>query len=127
MAAAVGSASSGPAKNAYLSSVLTQACSIVTQAGSSGDGVVGLRDMLEVAGKPVFDNANRRLTFPARMLQPLLDLSIGDKVSVELCLFNQGGRQTIRFGPGGAALPVQLLLGHAIYDDKQYKLLVAAP
>lgn len=123
MAAAVGSSSSSAAKNAYLSSVLSQACSCVS--GTGGE-FLGVRELLEVIGNPSYHESDRCLTFRARLLQPLLDLGSGDKVSVELSLFSQG-RQTIRFGEHGPTLPVQLLLGHAIWDDKQYSQLVAPP
>jgi hypothetical protein len=106
--------SSTLSKEAYISSVLSQPCSLTP-------GSVGHSSLLEPVGPRTYDTDKDVLKFNAQLLQDFADARSGDLVRVELDLFGTGdigqqGTVTIRSTsrPQRMDLPVQLLLGSTI-------------
>ena len=105
--------SSTLSKEAYISSVLSQPCSLTP-------GSAGHSSLLEPVGPRTYDTDKDVLKFNAQLLQDFADARSGDLVRVELDLFGTGvikqGTITIRSTsrPQRVDLPVQLLLGSTI-------------
>jgi hypothetical protein len=105
--------SSTLSKEAYISSVLSQPCSLTP-------GSTGHSSLLEPVGPRTYDTDKDVLKFDAQLLQDFADARSGDLVRVELDLFGTGdikqGMITIRSTSRSQRVdfPVQLLLGSTI-------------
>jgi hypothetical protein len=104
--------SSTLSKEAYISSVLSQPCSLTP-------GAVGHSSVLKPVGDPIYFETSKVLMFDAQLLRDFVGGKGGDTVEVTLDLFGHAcGEGLIRFqlpkGSSAVALPVQLLLGHSV-------------
>jgi hypothetical protein len=108
--------SSTLSKEAYISSVLSQPCSLTP-------GAVGHASLLKPTGSPQYDPITSSLVFDAQLLQDFAGGKVGDSVKVTLSLFGASAapRGFIRVKlssvcPSLVTLPAQLLLGYDFAD-----------
>ena len=108
--------SSTLSKEAYVSSVLSQPCSLTP-------GVVGHSSLLRPPGPPTYSAGTQILTLDAVLLQSFAGAKAGDTVRVVLDFFGTGiaggGGRALLYPAGstnGIWLPAQLLLGRTFSD-----------
>lgn len=113
--AAMGSSSSSTfSKEAYVSSMLSQPCSLTP--GESGHS-----SQLKPTGAPKYDASSKALLFDAELLRAFAGGRAGGKVAADLQLFGGSngypeGKCVIVCDEGAVCLPVQLLLGCGFSD-----------
>jgi hypothetical protein len=106
--AALGSSSFS--KEAYVSSVLSQPCSLTP-------GEIGHSSLLKPFGPKTYDAYTDKLKFDAQLLQDFAGVKAGKVVKVELDLFGKGAAEAVLLLKStldrdlALELPVQLLLG----------------
>jgi hypothetical protein len=101
-------------KEAYISSVLSQPCSLTP-------GAVGHSSVLKPVGPKTYDAQTEMLRFDAQLLRDFAGGRAGDTVQVTLDLFGYdsiGGVVGFQNANGSSltAMPVQLLLGQSFTD-----------
>jgi hypothetical protein len=106
--------SSTLSKEAYISSMLSQPCSLTP-------GAVGHSSLLKPVGPRSYDTSTDVLVFDAELLQDFAGGRAGDTVKVTLDLLGTQfslGRMQIASAKGktSVVLPAQLLLGHTCSD-----------
>jgi hypothetical protein len=105
--AAVGS--STLSKEAYVSSVLSQPCSLTT-------GATGYSSLLKPVGVPIYDPDTWALQFDAQLLADFAGGKAGDLVRVYLDLFSELPVIKLVHTTDSLKLPVQLLVGRSFSD-----------